>query len=182
MTADNKGIAVSTVGDRAFVRVCGRGTFQNSRSLRSFAQETIAQGAREFVVDLGGCTGLDSTFMGVLAGIGLRLRQLPVPGKLTVAQASARNRELFQTLGLDRLLTVLPETEGIEMPPGTAFRWLPESDIERLTHALDKGETAGMMLEAHEDLMRADKRNVARFQEITRLLREQRERHPPAKD
>jgi anti-anti-sigma regulatory factor len=36
----------------------------------------IRRGHREFVVDLGDCELMDSTFMGTLAGVALRLREI----------------------------------------------------------------------------------------------------------
>ena len=72
----NTGISVGQGNGDVHVHVAGRGTFQNGQPLRRYAVEMIGQGARQFVVDLGQCEGMDSTFLGVLAGIGL---QPPTP-------------------------------------------------------------------------------------------------------
>lgn len=158
-----------------FVRVLGRGTFQNSQPLRHFAQEMIEAGYTEFVVDLAHCQGMDSTFLGVLAGIGLRLRQNANKACVHILNISARNMELLQTLGLDRLFSVdAPRAEpGKHTPPSeTDFRILPESDITQLTRPLDKDETADLMLEAHDNLVRADERNAPKFRDLAKFLRE----------
>ena len=57
-----------------WVRVSGRGSFQNSGPLKDFAKEMLARGYKSFVIDLGECPVMDSTFMGTLAGIALKLQ------------------------------------------------------------------------------------------------------------
>jgi anti-sigma B factor antagonist len=165
-----KGISVGCTGSWVHVRVVGRGTFQNSQPLRRFAMERIEQGKEEFVVDLAACQGMDSTFLGVLAGIGLRLRQNGGAATVHVINISARNLELLQTLGLDRLFTM-----NSNPPPPLAeadYQKLPDTDVTQLTHPLDKDETADLMMEAHNNLIRADERNAPKFKELTRFLRE----------
>jgi anti-anti-sigma regulatory factor len=174
------------VGNEVHVRVVGRGTFQNGQPLRRYALEQIAGGVRQCVVDLGACEGMDSTFLGVLAGIGLRLSQGNGGGKLRVANLSQRNLELLQTLGLDRLFgcakdgTVAP----YECPPHAIFQRLPDSDLGQITKPLNKNDTADLMLEAHDNLIRADNRNLAKFKDLTNFLRDRVEQHDakPAPD
>ena len=57
-----------------WVRVSGRGSFQNSSPLKDFAKEMLSRGYKTFVIDLGECPVMDSTFMGTLAGIALKLQ------------------------------------------------------------------------------------------------------------
>ena len=186
MTESSKGISVGCTEHRVYVRVVGRGTFQNSQPLRHFALEMIDQGYHEFIVDLAHCHGMDSTFLGVLAGIGLRLRQNNDQNAVHVVNIGPRNMELLQTLGLDRLFSVdacLLET-GTHAPPADAdFQKLPDTDITALSHPLDKDETADLMLEAHDNLMRADERNLPKFKDLARALRENvAKRRKPEKD
>jgi anti-anti-sigma regulatory factor len=58
------------------VKVEGKGNFLNSDDLKEFACEMLDHGYREFVVDLAGCVTMDSTFMGTMARLALRLREL----------------------------------------------------------------------------------------------------------
>ncbi len=174
MNEPSKGISVGCTENRVYVRVVGRGTFQNSQPLRLFALRKIDEGQREFVLDLGQCQGMDSTFLGVLAGIGLRLRQNGKLATVHIVNISPRNLELIQTLGLDRLFTV---NSGAPPPLSEAdYRKLPDTDLTQLTHPLEKDETTDLMIEAHDNLVRADERNAAKFRELTRFLREAVER------
>ena len=185
MTDGIKGISVCNSNQDVFVHVSGRGTFQNGQPLRRYSLEMLNQGVNQFHVDLADCQGMDSTFLGVLAGIGLRLSQDGGRGRLFVINVSSRNMELLQTLGLDRLFNVEGATRDREKhaPPGhLEFQRLPDSDIGALSKPLNKNDTADLMLEAHDNLVRADQRNVAKFKDLTRILREDVERRGTEKE
>ena len=152
-----------------FIRVVGRGTFQNSQPLQQYAQAIIDRGDRQFTIDLGKCQGLDSTFLGVLAGIGLRLRELGATSSAHVINASSQHRELLQTLGLDRLFVINASRERV--PENGELNPLPGADVAGAAHPLTKDEAAGLILAAHENLIRTDKRNAPRFKELLKSLR-----------
>jgi len=177
----SKGIFVGCASDnRVYIRIVGRGTFQNSQPLRRFALEKIEQGQQEFIADLGQCQGMDSTFLGVLAGIGLRLRQNGSAATVHIVHIGPRNMELLQTLGLDRLFSTNSETSPPLAEPD--YHQLPDTDLTRLTHPLAKDETTDLMIEAHDNLIRADERNAPRFRELARYLREAVERRHTHKE
>src|ERR1700744_175240 len=96
-------ILVARSGDLGFVKVVGRGSFQNSGCLKAFYLQLLKEGVSRFVIDLGSCTYLDSTFLGILLGLGLKLRESG-KGLLNILNASSRNLELLRNLGLDRLI------------------------------------------------------------------------------
>jgi len=175
MSEPIKGISVGAGSEEVFVRVVGRGTFQNGQPLRRYALEMIERGHHGFVVDLDQCHGMDSTFLGVLAGIGLRLRQGGRHGKITVINASPRSLELLETLGLDRLFGIESNPDAIarHRPPADKdWQRLPDSDVAQLVTPLNKDDTADLMLEAHESLIRADHRNEPKFKDLTKFLRD----------
>jgi anti-anti-sigma factor len=180
MSDSAKGISVACTADEVFVRVVGRGTFQNSQPLRRFVLEMIEKNYRRFTVDVGACPNMDSTFLGVLAGIGLRLRQDGKPdARIRIVRVSPRNVELLQTLGLDRLFTICAAGEQTTepfWPSGVAVERLADTDVEALSKPLDKNETTDLMLDAHDNLIRADQRNVPRFSSVTKFLRESLDR------
>src|SRR5271163_3726649 len=88
-----------------FIKVVGRGSFQNSGCLKAFYQQLLKEGVHRFVVDLEACTYLDSTFLGILLGLGLKLKD-GGNGLLHVLNATPRNLELLKNLGLDRLIQI----------------------------------------------------------------------------
>src|SRR5882672_6562592 len=95
---------VDAYSDPVVVRIEGRASFQNSACLRDFITEMLAQGKTRFVLDFLGCTSMDSTFLGVLAGAALELRKRTPPGSMVLARVGPRNLELIRNLGLHRLL------------------------------------------------------------------------------
>src|SRR6516162_747258 len=91
VTVDSS-IQVGVRGPTVWVKVEGKGSFLNSGNLKEFANEMLNRGCREFVVDLADCTMMDSTFMGTIATVALRLRGLG-QGHLHVANCGNRCQE-----------------------------------------------------------------------------------------
>jgi anti-sigma B factor antagonist len=162
-------ILVARSSNLGFVKVVGRGSFQNSGCLKSFYQQLLKEHVNRFVIDLGACTYLDSTFLGILLGLGLKLRAAG-DGLLDILNASPRNIELLKNLGLDRLIniTATPVTEN-----GTGTTKLEELNCPVPT----KKEAGPTILEAHENLMKFDSRNVPKFKDVVEFLREDLGQH-----
>ena len=151
---------VSYAGRIVWVRVEGNGSSTNSTALRKFAKEMIHRGAREFVLDLVNCQGMDSTFMGTLAGISFWLRELG-EGSLSVVNLNERNAESLSNLGLDQLFNVRMSNTG--------------KDGQILPILLDENRTtrAETMLEAHEALVKSAPENISKFKDVIQFLEEE---------
>src|SRR5205807_5340946 len=104
LTVDSS-IQVGVRGPTVWVRVEGKGSFLNSGNLKEFAREMLDRGYREFVVDLAHCAMMDSTFMGTMASVALRLKELG-QGHLHVVRCGNRSQELLSGLGLDQTFDV----------------------------------------------------------------------------
>ena len=62
------------VGEQfACIKIVGRANFNSSIDFRLLVNELLQKGYRYFVLDLAECVLMDSTFLGVLAGLGLKL-------------------------------------------------------------------------------------------------------------
>lgn len=120
----------------------------------------IQRGHRDFVVDLAECELMDSTFMGTLAGVALRLREIG-QGGLRAVNVNIRNSSLLENLGLDHLFTV--ETGVVASAPVL----LTEADQGKEKDAKDA------VLEAHEALIRADAQNAVKFKDVVEYLRQE---------
>lgn len=155
-------ILVGTALKTVWVRVEGKGTFLNSTGLKEFAREMTNRGFREFVVDLQLCPVMDSTFMGTLAGIALRLRELG-QGQLRVINLNDRNRDLLANLGLDQLFTI-----DQRVPP------LAEQAAQQPLDGIapDRAAQARTMLEAHEACIEANPENAAKFKDVLEYLKQ----------
>ncbi|MEO5754544.1 MAG: STAS domain-containing protein [Chthoniobacterales bacterium] len=168
-------IQVGVNGPIVWVRVAGRGSFLNSGSLKEFAREMVNRGHREFVFDLQDCVMMDSTFMGTMAGIALRLKET-VHGHLHVVHCNTRSRELLSGLGLDQIFEI--EADGAEAPECEAISETNGAPAESSADA--KREQAGTMLEAHEALCEAAPSNLTRFKDVLEYLKQDLHKESPA--
>ncbi len=167
--ASNKPVyLVDAYCEPVVVRVEGRACFANSAALHDFFAQMIGQGKLRFAMDLAGCTSIDSTFLGVLAGTALELRRQNPPGSLVLCRVGKRNLELLRNLGLHRLLTV----EAGDFPMDFRTDSKPIDDAR----AVGDLERARLVLEAHENLVTADPANRHKFQDLLAFLRNRVER------
>lgn len=161
-------LQVAIQDDVAYVRLRDRGSFKISKTMKQFGVSVIDQNIRTIVVDMSECVSMDSTFMGVIAGLAFRLKKKQ--GRMHLVNLSSRTRGLLSTLGLDQLVeTSMAGATSLE------FERVFASDSKMQELASDHGsqhETAEMMLEAHEDLVRASPENRPRFKDVLTFLRE----------
>jgi anti-anti-sigma regulatory factor len=166
----SSGILAGRVGGRVWVRIEGKGSHQNSRELKAFVQSEVESsgGGQRVIVDLSLCTGMDSTFMGMLTCIAGRLDS--GGGALHVIHAAGRNAELLRGLGLDEIFTVDDHEEHLN-----GDRECPAPECTELPAVeSSKSERTEMCLECHEALAAADERNAARFHDVIELMRNER--------
>ena len=160
-------ISVAIESRAALIRVEGRGSFKVSTSLKEFATTAMAGGAQTAVVDMTDCIGMDSTFMGVLAGVAGRLKGRG--GRMALVNLSPKTRALIATLGLDQIVAAFDEGQTPEeyrpFFGAQPMRQLaPQSESKRMT--------AATMLEAHETLSNLTPENAPRFKDVLEFLRE----------
>ena len=148
------------VSDRTvWVRVEGKGLFSNSTGLKQFSKEMTNRGYRQFVIDLKLCPVMDSTFMGTLTSISLRLRELG-SGQLCLVNLNERNRELLASLGLDRFFNMDAAPVAVAVHES-----LP-------VVADDKQTRAETMIEAHQAVVEANPANLAKFKDVLDYLKQ----------
>ncbi len=157
-------IQVGVNGPTVWVRVQGKGSFLNSGNLKEFAREMMDRGYREFVIDLANCAMMDSTFMGTMAGVALRLKELG-RGHLHVIHCGERSSELLSGLGLDQLFNI--HSDGDKAPECESLKSPLDGEREN-----QKREQARTMLEAHEALCEAAPENLFRFKDVLDYLKQ----------
>lgn len=163
--------------DCLWVRCNERGCFLNSPALKAITDKYLEEGGSHVVVDLELCPGVDSTFMGTLAGIARRC--MGAGGAVEIAGATNRTRAAMESLGLDMLL-------GID-PPEAA--WQPDIAERRAVLTQDAGELAPSastltekdrtrhVLEAHQALRTMNEKNDEVFGYVCETLKEDLQRH-----
>jgi anti-sigma B factor antagonist len=150
----------------SWIRCEGKGSFLNSPAVKAFGVERIEAGESCLVVDLEACSGMDSTFMGTLAGMASRLSAQD-GAVLQIADAGDRNRHSLEDLGLDFLIQIDPEKaiwrDAIDTvrarlkppnPPGV------QGPLQRAMH----------VLEAHQVLADTNEKNLRSFSTVVTML------------
>jgi anti-sigma B factor antagonist len=158
-------IQVGVNGQAVWVKVQGRGTFLNSGEFKQFTREMVNRGYRDFIIDLENCAMMDSTFMGTMAGVALRLKELG-QGHLHVVHCGERSRELLTGLGLDQLFDI--QSNGAAAPQCGLLERTRDS----------KHETTRDMLAAHEALCQVTPQNFSKFKDVLEFLKQDLHQEP----
>ncbi|MCC5789385.1 MAG: STAS domain-containing protein [Opitutales bacterium] len=158
---------VDAYSDPVIIKLNGRISFLNCGPFRDFMNRLIPEGKRNFIIDFADCTGMDSTFLGAIAGAALDLRKQDEPGKVFLFRLGTRNLELVKNLGLHRLLHV--DEDGEQAVNTESLQKLEGEDAS----AKSEVENAKMVLEAHENLIKADEDNRSKFQDVISFLKNQ---------
>lgn len=145
------------------IRVEGKASFKNCGSIKDFITRMIDEGKLNFVVDFEACSGMDSTFLGVIAGSALRLRKTDPRGSLVLTHLNERNDELVHNLGLNRLLTV-DNGQSVSSENTASLK---------TTTVSDEIAAARQVLESHRSLVEAEGKNEAKFRDVIEFCQDQ---------
>lgn len=161
---NNDDLLAAVAGDKAFIQVRGRGSFKVATPLKQYIADVCGkQSIRVVALDLKECIGMDSTFMGVLAGLSGRLKKSGQT--LELINLSDKNANLLATLGVDQIINFYNNDHGHDVP---------EHPTQSLTNndTASKKEMAKTALCAHEKLVQINDENQPRFKRVIELLRE----------
>lgn len=158
-------ISVGIFDGFTWIRCEGKGSFMTSPLVKGFGDERILAGENCVVVDLAACSGMDSTFMGTLAGLANRLGARG--GKLQIAEPGERNRHSLEDLGLDFLMEIEPEDAEWRGRIGEL-----RGQLRNPREVPKPGQTqrAHHVLEAHQELSAANDENARKFANVVTLL------------
>lgn len=162
-------ITVGVFDGFSWIRCEGKGSFMNSPVLKAFGDERIANGESVVVVDLAACTGMDSTFMGTLAGLAARLTAVD-GGALQIAEPGDRNRRSLEDLGLDFLMQIDPADAAWRNSIDAIRRDLAPIQAGG---AMGQTQRARHVLEAHQVLTGLNEKNAQEFENVVGMLKEQ---------
>ena len=163
MEQNNDDLQAAFCDHTVLVRISGRGSFKVAAPLKQFIAKVAAERpVLTVAIDLKECIGMDSTFMGVLAGLSGRLRKNNQT--LEVINLSTKNAQLLKTLGVDQVLSFYEDGHGHDLAAGT---------VEAVpTDQASEKEMAETALRAHEKLAEICDENQPRFKRVIELLKE----------
>jgi len=145
--------------DPVVLQVKGRASFDNCAAVRTFFADCRQRRQKSFVVDLKDCQGMDSTFLGILAGLANEVSALE--GQLLLTRPSESLMSVIRNLGLDKLLHI---AEDLDTPAGPT-QTLPAETLSEI-------EQARMVLHAHENLVEANPATRPNFLDVIDFLKE----------
>jgi anti-anti-sigma factor len=145
------------------LQVSGRADFTCTVDLKKLIAELWERGYAHFVFDLCGCRMMDSTFLGVLAGISLQLSNAAGAAQpLELINANPRIRETLENLGVAHLFKI----GGSAGPLSDKFEPLSQGDPASAV------ELARTCLKAHQTLMELNPDNAQKFKDVAQFLAE----------
>jgi anti-anti-sigma factor len=141
---------VARSGGIVYVRVQGLANMKNVQVLDSFIGAEI-EGATTLCIDLSACTGMDSTFMGLMVGTSQRLKGQQ--GRLVLVNPTEANLRLLRMLGVSDVVPVIGGSE------------LPALEFINLSADPNLGPMQRMEIirRAHQSLVALNEANRAKF-------------------
>ena len=147
------------------LRIVGKGDYEISGQLRAISDRYSSHGpCPRYIVDLGNCPSLDSTFMGEIASMALYQRSHRAD-QLVVVNANANTRCQMGKLGLKHILDLRQDSLPEGVCDGAVFQSSaprPLSRFEQIIH----------MIECHQALIEADSGNEVRFRGVLQSLQD----------
>ena len=162
-------LKVMTGDDFACVKVSGRANFTLGIDFQTLLAEVQKRNYAYVVLDLSDCMLMDSTFLGILTGFGLKMGSINGGSKSHVVELlnpNARVAELLENLGVLQLFT---------LRQGEQDRPCVEQSSPAIT-APSQQQLKRACLEAHQTLMSLSNENASRFKDVAQFLSEELKR------
>ncbi len=144
--------------DKIFVQFVGNATMKNSKTLEELFDNIFNGEKKEIIIDFRDCNYMDSTMLGFLAKVAIKLKKL-------------WNKQIFEFNATNMVKASLKSTgvynlmEHLEEFTGTVQ--LSELEMKDFS---DKGEKAKHILDAHKTLMGLSEENEKVFKNVVELL------------
>ena len=154
-------------GKAGGIQLCGRANVACSVLFREVVEHLRAEAIGEIHLFLDSCLVMDSTFLGVLASLGIsdEASNSDPGARIKLVSPTERVLDLIENLG------VLDAFEVTDTSPEISFAFQEVSD----TSASDLQEITRTSLEAHRALIQLNEANRARFEGVTTLLEKELE-------
>lgn len=159
-------LLVSATEDQVFVKITGRANFASSVDFKTLVNGFMDRNFQKFILDLTDCLLMDSTFLGVLAGFGLRLARGRSEGAtigVELLNPNQRVAELLENLGVAHLFE---QTEGRPLAQDSMDTAASSSSTP------SRQQMSETSLEAHKTLMEINPDNIPRFKDVAQFLAE----------
>jgi anti-sigma B factor antagonist len=164
MNQAHANLMVAVYDQVVYIKICGRADFTSSLDLKKLITELWQRGYNRFVFELIECVMMDSTFLGVLAGIAEKFLETSKGDNsaLELFNPNPRIIETLETLGIIKLfkISTCEEARAEKFEPLTRAPGTTQADVVR------------NCLEAHQTLMNINPANVKKFKDVAQFLAE----------
>lgn len=155
---------VHVTPDRAFVKVSNKASYLNCEPLRKFFEEQTKSGQKRFIIDFKTCTSMDSTFLGILVSVALKIRSNQDGGSMVLLNLTGRNLETLCNLGIHQITEVSSEEIN---------------DLEQLENLAQNPTESSVqsdtVYKAHKALMNLNDKNLKVFSDVVNYLEQKKE-------
>jgi anti-anti-sigma factor len=157
-------LMVAVIDRVVCVKICGKADFTSSLDLKRLINELWQRGYTRFVFELCDCVTMDSTFLGMLSGIGLKFcdGNLSQGSLLELFNPNPRIAEVLDSLGVAHLFKITRSTDPL------TYNFEPIAKAADVTRA----DVTRNCLEAHQTLMNIKAENVNKFKDVAQFLAE----------
>ena len=147
--------------DSIIIQIKGKADYLKAPLLNAFLEQTHCYNFKKYCVLFQECTGIDSTCLGILAGLLLKLKK--DNGICLFCGLQERQLESVRLLGLDQLAQIVNDFEVNEKDVEKCFLENKQSTL-----------SPDLILEAHKFLMELNARNKIRFQDVVHFLEQEK--------
>jgi len=148
------------------VKIAGRAGCACSVDFRTLLLGLRDKGHKRFILDLTKCQLMDSTFLGVLAGLGIRFSEGPngnPSASIELLNPSSRISGLLENLGV---------AENFKVLNGAAVQTDKLKQVESSPSNPGTEELQRTCLEAHKFLIQLNPKNAPKFKDVCKFLEE----------
>jgi anti-sigma B factor antagonist len=154
---------VAVLDQMVCIKINGRADFTLSKDSEKLIRELLERGYHRFVIELHNCVTMDSTYLGMLSGIGLKFQSngYSSDARLELLNPNPRIEEVLENLGVAHLFKI------IHCPDlAVNYESMPQ------TAGTSKADVTRTCLEAHKTLMALNPENVKKFKDVAQFLAE----------
>jgi radical SAM protein with 4Fe4S-binding SPASM domain len=155
-------IEVAILGKTIYVRASGYATQANSLGLPDILATMFGQGCTSVTFDLKKCRGMDSTFMGVIAGAAIS-RTRPSGKAVAVINTNDKTRQELAFIGLLPVIALVEDEvalpEELRLARASTVHW-PKTERARITK----------IKKLHENLIALNEKNKELFGAVIEML------------
>jgi anti-anti-sigma factor len=164
MNQAHPNLMVAVCNQVVWIKIYGRADFSSSLDLKKLINELWARGYNRFVFELAECLMMDSTFLGVLSGIGLKFCATSngQSSALELVNPNPRITEVLDSLGVSHLFHIRSSSDR------STSRFEPLARAPEATQA----DVTRNCLEAHQTLMDINPDNALKFKDVAQFLAE----------